>query len=594
MTETPLAVEAAGFCFEYPAAPADDKTAAEMFESKAPESASAENAPAVHGCRAESFGKDTGSADATAGAFGRQSPARHAIGPIDWRVGVGEFQLLVGNTGSGKTTLLRNLKASVRPHGARKGSLRVMGKPFDEDFPREADQLVGFVSQSPENQLVCDNVWHEIAFGLENLGVDQAQMRRRVAEVAHFFGIEGWFDRATDDLSGGQKQIVALASVLVMQPRILVLDEPTAQLDPIAEKTFLHALFRVNRELGATVVVSTHAPQAMAEYATSAVAMRGGVLVPAELADFAAKPLDVRAFAACKPCGVRAFGDKPVLELRDVYARYDRRAPWVLHGCDLSLRKQEIRALIGGNGCGKTTLMRVAAGVLPARRGSVRNALSASQAYLPQNPKEIFVRDTALEELREWQRGAGYSDADIRRVCAELSLDGCLDLHPYDLSGGQQQLLALAKILLLSPGLIFLDEPTKGLDAEAKMLVAKALLRARAAGASIVFATHDLPFALAVADSATMLFDGQEAATQPVAEFFENSMFYRPVCDAFAAQWPGGKSNGGQPDDGQSVGGQSGAAQPVAAEPCCAQPGEAQSRDAQSNWPQGDGRGSAQ
>ena len=589
MTETPLAVEAAGFCFEYPAAPADDKTAAEMFESKAPESASAENVSSVHDCRAESFGKDTGSANAAAGVFGHQSPARHAIGPIDWHVGVGEFQLLVGSTGSGKTTLLRNLKASVRPHGARKGSLRVMGKPFDESFSREADQLVGFVSQSPENQLVCDSVWHEIAFGLENLGVDQAQMRRRVAEVSHFFGIEGWFNKATDDLSGGQKQIVALASVLVMQPRILVLDEPTAQLDPIAEKTFLHALFRVNRELGITVVVSTHAPQAIAEYATSAVAMRGGALVPAELADFAAKPLDVRAFAACKPCDAHAFDDKPVLELRDVYARYDRCAPWVLHGCDLSLRKQEIRALIGGNGCGKTTLMRVAAGVLPARRGSVRNALSASQAYLPQNPKEIFVRDTALEELREWQRGAGYSDADIRRVCAGLSLDGCLDLHPYDLSGGQQQLLALAKILLPSPRLIFLDEPIKGLDAGAKMLVAKALLRARAAGASIVFATHDLPFALAVADSATMLFDGQEAATQPVAEFFENSMFYRPVCDAFAAQWLAGEAG-----DGRSGGGQPSAAQPVAAEPCCPQPGEAQSRGAQSNWLQGDEQGSAQ
>ncbi|MFR8045124.1 MAG: energy-coupling factor ABC transporter ATP-binding protein [Eggerthella lenta] len=147
---------------------------------------------------------------------------------------------------------------------------------MDELDAREAAATVGYVAQSPENQIVCDSVWHELAFGLENLGVEQDEMRRRVAEVAHFFGIEPWFRRSVAELSGGQKQMTTLAGTLAMQPRLLLLDEPTAQLDPVAEKNFLHALFRVNRELGITVVVATHAPEAMAEYATDMVELRDG------------------------------------------------------------------------------------------------------------------------------------------------------------------------------------------------------------------------------------------------------------------------------------------------------------------------------
>ena len=172
-----------------------------------------------------------------------------SIGPLDWTVEEGAFQLLVGATGSGKTTLLSSCKPAIAPAGERAGALRAFGRPVDELDAREAAATVGYVAQSPENQIVCDSVWHELAFGLENLGVEQDEMRRRVAEVAHFFGIEPWFRRSVAELSGGQKQMTTLAGTLAMQPRLLLLDEPTAQLDPVAEKNFLHALFRVNREL---------------------------------------------------------------------------------------------------------------------------------------------------------------------------------------------------------------------------------------------------------------------------------------------------------------------------------------------------------
>lgn len=223
-----------------------------------------------------------------------QAP-RTSIGPLDWRVPQGAFQLLVGATGSGKTTLLRNCKPSIAPHGECTGELAAFGQLASQLASqlddRQSASLVGYVSQNPENQIVCDTVWHEVAFGLENLGTLQDVMRRRVAEVAHFFGIEPWFRRQVSELSGGQRQIVTLASALALRPSLLLLDEPTAQLDPVAEKTFLYALFRINRELGITVVVSTHNPEAMADYATEVVCMDGGRLRPISLSEFDAQPL---------------------------------------------------------------------------------------------------------------------------------------------------------------------------------------------------------------------------------------------------------------------------------------------------------------
>ena len=195
---------------------------------------------------------------------------------LDWRVSQGAFALLVGGTGSGKSTLLSLLKPEIAPAGERTGELSVLGENVADMDVRASAERVGYVFQDPENQIVCETVWHEMAFGLENLGLARDEMRRRVAETSYFFGLEDWLHRDTDTLSGGRKQLLSLAAVLALRPRVLLLDEPTSQLDPVAEKNFLHALFRVNRELGCTVVVATHQPRPMLEYATCTYRIEGG------------------------------------------------------------------------------------------------------------------------------------------------------------------------------------------------------------------------------------------------------------------------------------------------------------------------------
>ena len=457
-------------------------------------------------------------------SFAYPGAAKPVLSHIDWRVEPGEFQLLVGSTGCGKTTLMRCAVPSLAPAGERGGLLECPG-------------FVGYVDQNPANQVVCDTVWHELAFGLENQGVPQAQMRRRVAEVAHFFGIAPWFRRRTDELSGGQQQIVVLAAALALRPSVLLLDEPTSQLDPVAEKNFAHALFRVNRELGITVVVCTHAPEAMAEYATSAVRLGPDGLAPACLDDFRGENLDGVCGRGTGAGVAAAKGVKPAVKLDGVFARYSRAGDWVLRGFDLACGPGGIHALVGGNGCGKSTLLKVIAGVLKPERGRVENSLRGCQALLPQNPKALLVCDSVAEELREWQKSCGYTESDIEQVMGEFGLVGMDARHPYDLSGGQQQLLAFAKLALTRPRLLLLDEPTKGLDPTAEVILARAMRRLAQDGVTLVVSSHDLALVALLADTVTLVFDGESACDEAAAEFFDGNIFYRPVKTGFARRW---------------------------------------------------------
>lgn len=440
---------------------------------------------------------------------------------VSMAVPAGAFALLVGGTGSGKSTLLSLAKPQIAPAGDRAGQVRVFGRPVDDLDGAEACE-VGYVFQDPDNQIVCDSVWHEMAFGLENLGTPQGEMRRRVAEASYFFGMGPWFHSDTDSLSGGRKQLLALASTLVMQPRVLLLDEPTAQLDPIAARNFLHALFRVNRELGCTVVVATHEPELMADYATCAFELVDGAVRAVEnLGRFKCE-------AALAERGALCDANAPAaVSARGAWFRYGRDDDWVLRGLDLEVRQGEVHALVGGNGCGKSTLLALIAGTRRAQRGEVRSAISA-KAMLPQDPKALFAEERMDEELMEWAHIGGYGADEVQAMMGELGVADRADLHPYDLSGGQRQMLALGKLLLVHPRLLLLDEPTKGLDRAAREHVAGMIEAARRDGVTVIVSTHDLAFVRRVADRVSLMFDGELACTEPVGEFFRNNLFYRP------------------------------------------------------------------
>ena len=506
---------------------------------------------------------------------------------LDWRVSQGAFALLVGGTGSGKSTLLSLLKPEISPAGECTGKLRVLGESVADMDVRASAERVGYVFQDPENQIVCETVWHEMAFGLENLGMSRDEMRRRVAETSYFFGLEDWLHRDTDTLSGGRKQLLSLAAVLALRPRVLLLDEPTSQLDPVAEKSFLHALFRVNRELGCTVVVATHQPRPMLEYATCTYRIEDGRV--REVADIASlghceelfsgevpgwgasrrakngvfssasgQPgsLDPRGGAPGAKKGLKSdksaeFGAQilpqgdsgapsraggcrilpkmhagPATTLAGSWFRYDRASGWVLRGLDASFSAGAVHAVVGGNGCGKSTMLSVLAKTVKLQRGRMVRA-AASAALLPQNPKALLVAETVRDELMEWASTCGYDEAVARERAASLGLSGLDGRHPYDLSGGQRQLLALAKLLLIGPELLLLDEPTKGLDLTSRRIIARALRDHAEAGGTVIMATHDLDFAEQVADDIAMIFDGEIACMEPPTDFFADNVFYR-------------------------------------------------------------------
>jgi energy-coupling factor transporter ATP-binding protein EcfA2 len=442
----------------------------------------------------------------------------------------GAFALLTGSTGSGKSTLLRLAKPEVTPAGTLVGHVLAFDRDVRTLSPVESAQTVGLVFQSPDSQIVCDTVWHEMAFGLENLGTPVAEMRRRVAETCMFFGMEPWFRQKTASLSGGQRQMLALAATLAMRPRLLLLDEPTSMLDPVAEKDFLAMLFRANRELGVTVVVATHAPEPMRDVATCAFRVEEGhvreLSLEKAVAACAFRPEEVAAKSVPANGKPAASGLTPALSVRDAWFRYGRDADWVLRGLDLAAPEGQVTAIVGGNGSGKTTLLQLACGSLAPQRGRVSRPHAASQAYLPQSPRAILSAQTVRDELMLWSKGVGYGDTQVTDMMGRLGLSGVAARNPLDLSGGQQQLVAFAKLLLTQPDLLVLDEPTKGLDAAARTKLARLVQELRQEGRSVLLATHDLAFVSAVADSVSLLFDGAVTCTEGPDEFLAGSWLY--------------------------------------------------------------------
>ena len=511
-------------------------------------------------------------------SFAYPEQENKALRNISFEVNQGEFLILCGPSGCGKSTLLRHLKTCLTPHGVLTGEILFDGKPLDEVDERTQSQEIGFVLQSPENQVVTDKVWHELAFGLESLGYDTPTIRRRVAEVAAFFGIENWFYKNVTELSGGQKQLLSLASVMAMSPKILVLDEPTAQLDPIAAADFLALLGKINRELGITIILTEHRLEEAFPFATRVIVMEKGEIVCDDAPEkvglhlrdkdsgmFLAMPTAMRVWAgvetnlAC-PLTVRdgsdfltarnkekkivplvaeqphKYSDEITLQCDEIWFRYEKDLPDVVKGFSLTLHKGEFYAILGGNGAGKTTSLKVISGLRSAYRGTVQT--NGKIGMLPQNPQALFVKRTVREDLYEALRGVKISkdekDTRVARVVALCSLHDFLDRHPYDISGGEQQRTALAKVLLTSPDILLLDEPTKGFDAEFKVTFADILNKLTKQGVTVLMVSHDVPFCAEYAHRCGMFFDGNIVAEGTPREFFSGNSFYTTPANRMA------------------------------------------------------------
>ena len=502
---------------------------------------------------------------------------RHSLENVSLSIEQGEFLVLCGASGSGKSTLLRQLKAVLTPSGKRSGEVLFHGVPLSQVSDRDQAAKIGFVMQNPDDQIVTDKVWHELAFGLESLGCDQKTMRARVAEMACYFGIQDWFHRDVATLSGGQKQLLNLASIMAMQPEVLILDEPTSQLDPIAASDFLNTVRKINTELGTTVLITEHRLEDIFPYADRAVVMDDGKILaddtPSRVGQllfarnhpmFTAMPTPVRVFygAGCSgesPLTVRQGRswlsrefpeapekntvpapalpeevENPALMLKELWFRYEKDSPDILRGVSAEVPAGSLYAILGGNGAGKSTTLKAISGICRPYRGKITlfgkpmekykssELFRGCLAMLPQDPKSLFVKKSVREELEEMTKDTS-AISEIARLC---QIESLLGSHPYDLSGGEQQRAALAKVLLTKPRLLLLDEPTKGIDCFFKETFAKILADLKAQGITVVMVSHDVEFCARYADVVAMFFDGQILTADTPRRFFGANSFY--------------------------------------------------------------------
>lgn len=521
---------------------------------------------------------------------------------INLKINQGEFITICGASGSGKSTLLRQLKTVLTPWGKKKGRVMFQGKPLEDTDQRSQTEKIGFIMQNPDNQIVTDKVWHELAFGLESLGCSAPDIRLRVAEMASFFGIQTWFHKKVTELSGGQKQLLNLAAVMIMNPSVLILDEPSGQLDPIAASDFLTTVHRINRDMGTTVIITEQRLEEVFSMSDRVIVMDGGCVVAdgtpkavglelkkADHRLFRAMPSPMRIYAGVEndlecPVTVRegrnwldsvagkislkspakdtlkisgALGERvrnskeaDVIKFEEVWFRYGKDEEDVLRDLSFSVKKGEFYAILGGNGTGKTTMLSLIAGINRPYRGKVSvggeevckipsdGLFKQKLGVLPQNPQALFVKDTVekdlYEMLSESKAGKEENQQNISRVIKLCDLEMLLNKHPYDLSGGEQQRVAIAKVLLLEPKILLLDEPTKGLDIEFKEKLASILRGLLKEGVTIVMVSHDIEFCARHADRCAIAFDGGIVSEGEAAHFFKGNCFYTTSANRMA------------------------------------------------------------
>ena len=529
-------------------------------------------------------------------SFSYPSSDKLALDSVSLSIPESEFVVLCGKSGCGKSTLLRHLKKSMNPYGNKFGSVCFDGEEIEEMSDKDAAGKIGYVQQNPDNQLVTDKVWHELAFGLESLGYSNSVIKRRVAEMASYFGIQTWFRKSVSELSGGQKQLLNLASVMAMQPEVLILDEPASQLDPIAARDFLSTVHRLNRELGVTIVISEHRLEEIFPLADRAIVMDEGRIIanarPSEVAIQLAGngddesvhpmyygmppvmklfpkelvrwqdslPMTLRegrilmeklfenGTLTLKEAGVQKLAEekeansgKPVIKLKNLYFRYAKNADDVLRGLNLELEEGKLHCLLGGNGSGKSTTLKAICEIIKPQSGKVKIADNCRAAMVPQNPQALFTEISCEEEVLE---GLCYQKLEIEEKVQRteemlklMEIEHLRKANPYDLSGGEQQRLALAKVMVSNPDILLLDEPTKGLDPFFKQTLGRILRSLCKENKTIFMVSHDIEFCAEFGDRCSMFFDGEIATSGSAKEFFSGNNFYTTVENKLTRKW---------------------------------------------------------
>ena len=533
--------------------------------------------------------------------FSYPNQLKKALNNINFSIDEGDFVLICGESGCGKSTLLRHLKPELSPHGQVSGDIYYYSQKINDYSSKQLASEIGYVLQNPDSQIVTDKVWHELAFGLENMGLDTQTIRLRVAEMASFFGIQGWFRKNVNDLSGGQKQLLNLASIMAMQPKILILDEPTSQLDPIAAKDFIDTLVRINKELSTTIIMTEHNLEDIYSVCDKVIVMEDGKVI---CNDTNYKVVDIlsrdknhkmvkslptpskiynqlngyiegasKSPLTVKDCrqwlndsmdevtitklddseteiNINEKDREIAIELKDVYFQYNKISEPTIRDLSFKVYKGEIYSILGGNGTGKSTTLSLVARQRKPQRGKIfinniemkkynnKSLYENNLALLPQNPQSLFVFETVREDLEEvlilQNKDREYIDKEVKRVSKLLDIEHLLEHHPYDLSGGELQRAGMAKVMLLNPKIILLDEPTKGLDAYCKEEIGKMLMKLRDMGVTIVVVSHDIEFSARYSDRCAMFFDGSIVSEGTPKEFFLGNNFYTTVSNRIA------------------------------------------------------------
>lgn len=533
--------------------------------------------------------------------FSYPNQLKKALNNINFSIDEGDFVLICGESGCGKSTLLRHLKPELSPHGQVSGDIYYYSQKINDYSSKQLASEIGYVLQNPDSQIVTDKVWHELAFGLENMGLDTQSIRLRVAEMASFFGIQGWFRKNVNDLSGGQKQLLNLASIMAMQPKILILDEPTSQLDPIAAKDFIDTLVRINKELSTTIIMTEHNLEDIYSVCDKVIVMEDGKVICNDtnykVVDILSGDKNHKMFKSLptpskiynqlngylegankspltvKDCrqwlndsmdevtitklddteteiNIDEKDREIAIELKDVYFQYNKISEPTIRDLSFKVYKGEIYSILGGNGTGKSTTLSLVARQRKPQRGKIfinniemkkhnnKSLYENNLALLPQNPQSLFVFETVREDLEEVlilkNKDREYIDKEVKRVSKLLDIEHLLEHHPYDLSGGELQRAGMAKVMLLNPKIILLDEPTKGLDAYCKEEIGKMLMKLRDMGVAIVVVSHDIEFSARYSDRCAMFFDGSIVSEGTPKEFFLGNNFYTTVSNRIA------------------------------------------------------------